>query len=165
MLKESQASQSWTVSLPFGLWADMAFSKESSTLALHHSPTARAENYLLYTRIKTFSYTTRVKKPISAQRPNGKETFHSTSQMTYMYHLSFWKKISSNNYQDKVRILIKNKSIPKPFFFSKTPNKKKKLSKFLHSVMSRSVHPKGQISGFFKRLASLCPRISSRARI
>ena len=41
---------------------------------LQHSPAARAENYLLYTRIETFSYTTRVKKPISAQRPNSKDT-------------------------------------------------------------------------------------------
>ena len=38
---------------------------------------ARAEISLLYTCIETFSYTTRVKKAISAQRPNGKDTLHS----------------------------------------------------------------------------------------
>ena len=41
---------------------------------MQHSPAARAENSLLYTRIETFSYTTCVKKAISAQRPNGKDT-------------------------------------------------------------------------------------------
>ena len=41
---------------------------------LQHSPAACAENSLLYTRIETFSYTTRVKKPMSAQRPNSKDT-------------------------------------------------------------------------------------------
>ena len=49
---------------------------------LQHLPAARAENYLLYTRIETFSCTTRVKKPISAQRPNGKDTIKIGSDTT-----------------------------------------------------------------------------------
>ena len=43
---------------------------------ISHSPAARAKKYLFYIRIKTFIYiqlcNTRVKKAISAQRPNGK---------------------------------------------------------------------------------------------
>ena len=42
---------------------------------LQYSPAARTENSLLYTCIETFSYTTRVKKSISAQRPNSKDPF------------------------------------------------------------------------------------------
>ena len=43
---------------------------------ISHSPAARAKKYLFYIRIKTLIYiqlcNTRVKKAISAQRPNGK---------------------------------------------------------------------------------------------
>ena len=56
---------------------------------LQHSPAARAENSLLYTRIETFSYTTCVKKAISAQRPNGKDTFQTVKVLGKRISIDF----------------------------------------------------------------------------
>ena len=44
------------------------------TWPFHALAAARTENYLLFTRIKTFSYTIRSKEAISAQKPNGIDT-------------------------------------------------------------------------------------------